>query len=137
MKKIKKKIDLDREYIIFKRPSCCVRDFLAQDCEGNYHKIQEINPNDILVYEKQKEIELIKKAFKTFVAGEDNSWKSDHNLDILLQTIKDHTWLDSQEDITITCKVCGKPAHLPLGKCLEKFLKNPKKYEKQNEKENN
>ena len=30
--------------------------------------------------------------------------------------------------ITISCRVCGRPAHLPLGKCLEKFLTNTKKY---------
>jgi len=56
-KRVEKKLKAQREdllkkieegFIIFERPISCVRDFLAQDCEGNYHKLKEINPNQSL-----------------------------------------------------------------------------------------
>lgn len=36
--------EFEREFVVFIRPSSCVRDFLVQDCNGNYHRLQEINP---------------------------------------------------------------------------------------------
>ena len=38
----------NEDFVIFRRPLSCVKDFLAQDCDGLYHKLQEINPEDIL-----------------------------------------------------------------------------------------
>jgi len=32
--------------------------------------------------------DLLSKAFSTFVEGEDNSWKCEHNLKVLIDTIK-------------------------------------------------
>ena len=50
---------------------------------------------------KEQIKELVTKAFRTFVQGEDNSWKSDHNLKVLLQSIEDIIWLDKN------CEICG------------------------------
>jgi len=53
-----------KEFIIFRRPSCCVRDFLAQDCNGNYHKLQEINPKDIFQAQNQDLLEKIDESLE-------------------------------------------------------------------------
>lgn len=40
--------DLEQDFIIFKRPECNVKDFLAQSGDGQLHRLMEINPKEAL-----------------------------------------------------------------------------------------
>lgn len=39
-------IEIEGEFIIFRRPSCEVKDFLAVDREGTYRRLEQINPKE-------------------------------------------------------------------------------------------
>lgn len=34
--------EVEEEFVFFVRPKSCVREFLAVDCDGVYHKLQEV-----------------------------------------------------------------------------------------------
>jgi len=58
--------EFDREYIVIKRPECNVLAFEVVDGGGNIHRLQEINPKDVLPFqtERQKREAEVRRAIK-------------------------------------------------------------------------
>lgn len=55
-------------YILFKRPDVCVKDFLMQDCIGNFHRLKELNLEKLVITALREQRDMICETLEVTLA---------------------------------------------------------------------